>query len=86
MMRWIVVGLLLGSLAGCGQGEYQVTAKETGAQPSQETPPVSVAPTQESATEPVQQPIAKPEIDMTQPALPPEPSEPEPEEENHPEE
>jgi hypothetical protein len=86
MMRWMIVGLLLGSLAGCGQAEYQVTAKETGAQPSQEMPPVSVAPTQEPATESEQEPIAEPEIDTAQPALPPEPIEAEPEEENPPQE
>jgi hypothetical protein len=86
MMRWMIVGLLLGSLAGCGQAEYQVTAKETQAQPSQQTPPVSVAPMEEPTMQPAQQPIAEPEIGATAPALPPEPSEPEPEEENQPDE
>jgi hypothetical protein len=82
----MIVGLLLASLAGCGQAEYQVTAQETQAQPSQETPPVSVAPTEEPPMEPAQQPIAEPETGAAAPALPPEPSEPELEEENQPDE
>jgi hypothetical protein len=86
MMRWMIVGLLLGGLTGCGQAEYQVTAKETGAQTSQEMPPVSVAPTEEPATEAVQRPIDEPEAGTAQPALPPEPSEVEPEEEKRSEE